>query len=106
MLARVAADAIDGLPLRVPAGAPKLARIEARRSGCDGAGHRLDAEGVEGAAQIVGELGAHIGEAAHQKGALIHPGLMLPNGCSTISRRRSRISGLIFEGDARRNTNC
>jgi hypothetical protein len=53
--------------------APKLARIEGAspRSGCDGGGHRLDAEGVEGAAQIVGErrqaeLGAHIGEAAHQ----------------------------------------
>jgi hypothetical protein len=53
--------------------APKLARIKGAspRSGCDGGGHRLDAEGVEGAAQIVGErrqaeLGAHIGEAAHQ----------------------------------------
>ena len=38
----------------------------------DGGGHRLDAEDVEGAAQIVGErrqaeLGAHIGEAAHQE---------------------------------------
>jgi hypothetical protein len=41
-------------------------------SGGDGGGHRLDAEDVEGAAQIVGErrqaeLGAHIGEAAHQE---------------------------------------
>jgi hypothetical protein len=38
----------------------------------DGGPHRLDAEDVEGAAQIVGErrqaeLGAHIGEAAHQE---------------------------------------
>jgi hypothetical protein len=38
----------------------------------DGGGHRLDAEDVEGAAQIVGErrqaeLGAHIGEARIRK---------------------------------------
>ena len=47
-------------------------------SGRDGGGHGLDAEDVEGAAQIVGErrqaeLGAHVGEAAHQEGALTHP---------------------------------
>ena len=47
-------------------------------SGCDSGGHRLDAEDVEGAAQIVGErrqaeLRAHALEAAHQEGALIHP---------------------------------
>ncbi len=47
-------------------------------SDCDGGGRRLDADDVEGATQIVGErrkaeLGAHVGEAAHQERALIHP---------------------------------
>ena len=46
------------------------ARMSRTASGRDGGGHRLDAEDVERAAQIVGErgqaeLGAHIGEAAH-----------------------------------------
>src|SRR6202030_1402508 len=61
-----------------PERAPSRARMSRTASGGDGGGHRLDAEDVEGAAQIVGErrqaeLGAHIGEAAHQEGALIHP---------------------------------
>src|ERR1700729_2299555 len=81
----------------------------------DGGGHRLDAEDVEGAAQIVGErrqaeLGAHIGEAAHQEGALIHPLLdaaegMLNDLAATVENLRPLLQalghaiehGLVFE---------
>src|SRR5277367_865768 len=84
-------------------------------SGRDGGGHRLDAEDVEGAAQIVGErrqaeLGAHIGEAAHQEGALIHPLLdaakgMLNDLAATVENLRPLLQalghaiehGLVFE---------
>src|SRR5580698_4888250 len=81
----------------------------------DGGGHRLDAEDVEGAAQIVGErgqaeLGAHVGEAAHQEGALIHPLLdaaegMLNDLATTVENLGPRFEalghaverGLVFE---------
>src|SRR5580704_9637639 len=73
-------------------------------SGRDGGGHRLDAEDVERAAQIVGErrqaeLGAHIGEAAHQEGALVHPLLdaaegMLDDLAATVENLRSLLQAL------------
>src|ERR1700678_2579337 len=84
-------------------------------SGRDGGGHGLDAEDVEGAAQIVGErrqaeLGAHIGEAAHQEGALVHPLLdaaegMLDDLTATVENLRPLLQalghaiehGLVFE---------
>jgi hypothetical protein len=58
-----------------------------------------DAENVERPSQIVderrqAELGADLVEAAHEKGALVHIHcLIVPKGCSTISRRRARTSG-------------
>jgi hypothetical protein len=72
------------------------ARRSRTASGRDGGGHRLDAEDVEGAAQIVGErrqaeLGAHVGEAAHQEGALIHP-LLDTAARACASRRRHRVT--------------
>src|ERR1700722_4302912 len=80
-------------------------------SGRDGGGHRLDAEDVEGAAQIVGErrqaeLGAHIGEAAHQEGALVHPLLdaaegMLDDLAATVEKSPASSAGRI--GTARRH---
>jgi hypothetical protein len=60
--------------------------------------HRgLDAEDAEGPSQIVderreAELGAHVFAEAPW---LIHC-LMVPKGCSTVSRRRARMSGLTF----------
>ena len=74
--------------------------------------HGLDAEDVERAAQIISErgqaeLGAHVGEAAHQEGALIHPLLDAfgRTACSTTSRRRSRIAGLALRRSAMRIEN-
>ena len=64
-----------------------------------GGGHRLDTEDVEGAAQIVGErrqaeLGAHIGEAAHQEGALMHPLLDAAEGMLNGRRGLADFRGL------------
>jgi hypothetical protein len=66
--------------------------------------HGLDAEDVERAAQIIGErgqaeLGAHVGEAAHQEGALIHPLLdaaerMLDDLAAAVENRRPRFEAL------------
>jgi hypothetical protein len=58
------------MPICEGARAPSRARTSRTASGRDGGGHCLDAEDVEGAAQIVGErrqaeLGAHVSEAAH-----------------------------------------
>jgi hypothetical protein len=94
---------------------PSRARMSRTASGRDGGRHRLDAEDVEGAAQIVGErrqaeLGAHVGEAAHQEGALIHPLLdaaegMLDDFAATVENLRPLLQalghaiehGLVFE---------
>jgi hypothetical protein len=64
---------------------PSRARMSRTASGRNGGGHGLDAEDVEGAVQVVGErrqaeLGAHVGEAAHQEGALVHPPLDAAEG--------------------------
>src|SRR5205814_2041378 len=53
---------------------------------------------VEDAPEIVGERGqaelaAHLLQPAHQKRTLVHPCLIEPNGCSTVSRRWSNMSG-------------
>jgi hypothetical protein len=79
-----------------------------------GGGHGLDAEDVKGTAQIVGErrqaeLGAHVGEAAHQERALMHPLLdaaerMLNDLAPTVEnllRGRARSHGRAPAGGAR-----
>src|SRR5208282_1590667 len=93
-------------------------------SGYDGGGHRLDADDVEGAAQIVSErrqaeLGAHVGEAAHQEGALIHPLLdraegVLDDLAATVKNLGPRFEalghavehGLVFEAGNRAHVVC
>ena len=48
---------------------------------------------IEHPSEIVGErgqaeLGSDLLQAARQKRTLVHPSLIVPNGCSTVSRRR------------------
>src|SRR3984893_8643350 len=71
--------------------------------------HRLDTEDVERPPQIIDErgqteLGADIVEALHQKAPWFIHCLIEPKGCSTISRRRSRISGRAFSRAAMRSS--
>src|SRR5580704_11919960 len=105
-----------------PERAPSRARMSRTASGGDGGGHRLDAKDVERAAQIVGErrqaeLGAHVGEAAHQEGALIHPLLdaaegMLNDLATTVENLRPLLQalghaiehGLVFEARTERTS--
>ena len=85
---------------------PQCAQIEPRNPASGGyrGRHGLDAEDVERAAQIIGErgqaeLGAHVGEAAHQEGALIHPLLdaaerVLDDLAAAVENRRPRFEAL------------
>jgi hypothetical protein len=79
--------------------AEKIAALSEKRGR-----YGLDAEDVERAAQIIGErgqaeLGAHVGEAAHQEGALIHPLLdaaerVLDDLAAAVENRRPRFEAL------------
>ena len=100
---------------------PRIGRADRRLSALDRGDHRLDADDIERAAQVVGdrcqaELGAHVFEAAHQERTLIHPLLdaaegMLDDLAATVENLGPRFEAfshaiehvLVFETGRRAN---